>query len=174
MSEGQQRIENILKKYLDDKKEKFIHFEEENNEILDKLRFLRGAVFNHIKSQCPNPTKWLEKHGEINFDDKGINIKIFENIGNNADAFIQEFDICAQSNDFGLKSFFDEANSKKSLILSNNQACLSKCVYLEKDKTDQDIYNCFSDCFDFSFLESDGIFRNIDKKIQDLRFSLKI
>jgi hypothetical protein len=174
MSEGQQRIENIFKKLLTDKKEKFESYEGINEDIMDKLKFLRGSVFNYIKVSCPTQTKWLEKHGEITFDDKGISVKIYENIGNEADGIIQEFDICAQMNDLGLKDFFDEMNSKKSSLFSNNQSCLTRCVYLEKDKTDRDVYNCFENCFENSFSESDAMFDLINKKISEVRMNLNV
>jgi hypothetical protein len=174
MSEGQQRIENIFKKYITDKKEKFETLEKTNEDILEKLKFIRGTVFNHVKASCPTQTKWLETHGEITYDDKGISVKIYDNIGNAADAVIQEFDVCAQMNDLGLKNFFDEVNSKKSIVFSNNQTCLTKCVYLEKDKTEQDIYNCFDSCFDISFRESDVMFDSINNKISDVRLNLKV
>jgi hypothetical protein len=74
----------------------------------------------------------------------------------------------------GMKSFFEDANFKKAMIFSNNQACLVKCVYLEKDKTDQDIYNCFNDCFEISFRDSDTLFDSIQKKIMDVKSTLKL
>jgi len=174
MSEGQQRIENIFKNYISDKKEKFESYDEINEDIMDKLKFLKGSVFNHIKASCPNQSKWLDTHGEITYNDKGISVKIYENIGNEADAVIQEFDVCAQMNDLGLKNFFDEVNSKKSLLFSNNQSCLTRCVYLEKDKTDRDIYNCFESCFENSFAESDKMFDSINKKISEVRLKLNV
>lgn len=174
MSEGQQRIENIFKKILTDKQDKLKSYEKTSDEILDQLKYIRGTVFQHIKTSCPTQVKWLETHGEITYDDKGIGIKINDNTSNVADAVIQEFDVCAQLNDMGMKSFFDDANSNKAMIFSNNQSCLTKCVYLEKDKTDQDIYNCFSDCFENAFRESDILFDSIEKKIKDVKLNLGI
>jgi hypothetical protein len=169
MTDQGKRLEEIYNSYISKNKERFDALNMRNNDIFDRLKQLRGNVFNHIQSSCQKQFKWLEIHGDITYDDEGIHVELIDNPGNVGDAIIREFDSCAQSNDFGLKSFFDKENSKRSLIFSMNQTCLSRCTHLAEDKSNDDIFRCFDSCFKTSLSEADVIMDEVDEKIKNLK-----
>jgi hypothetical protein len=169
------RLEKTFKDFMQDNKPKFDHIDSTNAEIEKELTTIKRNVYEYLKKTCSYQFKWLEEHGTVYFNENGINVHVNENPdGISADAILGELDSCASKNDQGLRDFFDQANSKKSYIIKDNQRCINSCAFRSEDKTDSELQNGIKKCFLQSFEETERLLTTIQDKLNDVKKSMDL
>ena len=160
------RLEKTFKDFMQDYKSQFDHIDSTNAEIEKELETIKINVYEYLKKTCSYQFKWLEKHGNVYYNENPDGIS--------ADAILGELDACASKNDQGLKTFFDQANGKKNYILKDNQRCINSCAFRSEDKTDSELKNCIKKCFLQSFEDTEGLLTTIQDKLKDVKKSMDL
>jgi hypothetical protein len=169
------RLEQTFKEFMQEYKTTFDHIDQTNSQIEKNLNSLKRNIYDYIKKSCSYQFMWLEQHGTVYFNDNGINVHVNENPDSiTADAILGELDACASKNDQGLRSFFDQANTRKSFVLKENQRCVNSCAFRSEDKTDYELKNCIKKCFLSSFNETEILLNDIQEKLNDVKRSMDL
>lgn len=169
------RLENTFKDFMQEYKYTFDRIDKTNSQIESDLNELKLNVYDSIKKNCSKQFQWLEQHGKVYFNDNGINVHVNENPdGMTADTILGELESCASLYDMGLRSYFDQANIRKNIVLKENQRCVNSCSFRSQDKIDEELKNCIRKCFINSFDETDALLDDIKLKLNDVKGRMEL
>jgi hypothetical protein len=165
-----QRLEKTFKEYLTENKGKFDKIDQVNKNIEKDLHQIRDKIYDNIRKKCNVQFEWLDRHATVKFDDQGMLIHVNENPdGISADSILGELDVCASKNDYGLKKFFDSANTRKSYIIDENKRCVNKCAFRSEEKKVEEIKSCVDKCFSNSFENTHFLLNEVRDKLENVK-----
>jgi hypothetical protein len=162
----EQRVRSLFGEVVNDLKQKLDGVENRMKSLDPKILNLSQKLMNYVKSKCKSQFEWLEKNSTASADGQmELNASVPQA---EAEKRLQDLTSCTDKEDFGLRLFFNSINERQAKIQENTSSCLESCYNVSNRKSDNEVKDCFRECFNNTILDMDKIYTSCEDKITEI------
>ena len=162
------RIHKVFNEIGAEYRDKLLEADKNEEIITEKLRDTQEKLINVIKVNCKESFDWFQNNATQEKKADGIAFQLDDSKRQEGQKFIEQLQECYTKYDYGLRQELLNSQNEMNIITDDHQSCSNFCVETSENKLDQEIKQCFQNCFTQTFDKTRQAQSRIIGKIDDV------
>jgi hypothetical protein len=163
-----ERIQKLFNEIGTEYREKLSEAEKNEEIISEKLKNSQEKLVNVVKLQCKEPYDWFQNNSTQEMNENGVSFQIDESKREDSQRHLEQLQKCFMKYDYGLRDELIGSQNEMNKITDDHESCSNFCIETSEKKPDQEVKQCFQNCFNQTFVKTSMAQSRIIGKIDEV------